>query len=157
RIGATEVTLANFSHVPTRCKFIALMPQWDFLDFLAGHARQYPGFHLLMQAQAHTLSEKAGRITGVRASTPDGEVEIKAAVVGAADGRDSIIRTAADLPVESFGVIMDVLWLRLPRNDDDPADTFGQLDAGSMMVLINRGDYWQCAFLIPKGAFARIQ
>ena len=157
RIGATAVTLAEFRHVPTRCKFIALMPQWDFLDFLAARARRYASFHLQMRAEAHALIERNGRVIGVRAATADGELEVHADLVVGADGRHSVMRASAGLPVETFGTLMDVLWLRLPRNGDDPANTFGQIDAGTMLVMINGGDYWQCACVIPKGGFAAIQ
>jgi len=157
RIGATPVTLAEFRHVPTRCKFIALMPQWDFLDFLAAQARRYACFHLQMRAEAHALIENNGRITGVRATTASGDLEVHAGLVVGADGRHSVTRQSAALPVETFGVLMDVLWLRLPRRDDDPSDTFGQIDAGTMLVMLNRGDYWQCACVIPKGGYAAIQ
>jgi 2-polyprenyl-6-methoxyphenol hydroxylase-like FAD-dependent oxidoreductase len=157
RIGATPVTLAEFRHVPTRCKFIALMPQWDFLNFLASQAHRYASFHLQMRAEAQALLEGNGKVIGVRAATADGALEVRANLVVGADGRHSVIRASANLPVETFGALMDVLWLRLPRKDDDPADTFGQIDAGTMLVMLNRGDYWQCACVIPKGGFAAIQ
>jgi 2-polyprenyl-6-methoxyphenol hydroxylase-like FAD-dependent oxidoreductase len=157
RIGATRVTLAEFRHVPTRCKFIALMPQWDFLNFLAAQARRYASFHLHMRAEAHALIERNGKVIGVRADAADGPLEVLADLVVGADGRHSVIRASAGLPVETFGALMDVLWLRLPRKDDDPADTFGLIDAGTMLVMLNRGDYWQCACVIPKGGFAAIQ
>jgi 2-polyprenyl-6-methoxyphenol hydroxylase-like FAD-dependent oxidoreductase len=157
QIGSTRVTFADFRHVRTRCKFIALMPQWDFLDFLAEAAQRFTGFHLLMQAEGQALIERAGRITGVRAKTQNDALEINADLVVGADGRYSVMRASAGLPVETFGVLMDVLWLRLSRRPDDPAETFGQIDAGALLVLLNRGDYWQCACVIPKGAYAAIQ
>jgi 2-polyprenyl-6-methoxyphenol hydroxylase-like FAD-dependent oxidoreductase len=157
RIGSVFATIADFRHLRAQCKFIALMPQWDFLDFLAEEAHRFPAFHLLTQARAHTLIERANRVTGVRATTPRGEVDVHADLVVGADGRDSVIRAAAALPVESFGAVMDVLWLRLSRRADDPEETFGQIDAGTMLVLLNRGEYWQCACVIPKGAYATIQ
>jgi 2-polyprenyl-6-methoxyphenol hydroxylase-like FAD-dependent oxidoreductase len=157
RVGPNSVTLADFSHVSTHCKFIALMPQWDFLDFLAEQAHRFPTFHLVMEAEAEALVDDGGRVTGVRARTPDGELTVHASLVVGADGRDSMVRARADLPVEVFGVLMDVLWLRLSRKSEDPADTFGQIDAGTMLVLLNRGDYWQCACVIPKGSFAAIR
>ena len=109
--------MVDFSHLPTRCKFIALMPQWDFLDFLAEHGRRYPDFHLLMQAEATDLIEEGGRVTGVRATTPDGELEIRAALVVGCDGRHSTVRDKAGLQVEDVGAPMDVLWFRLSRHD----------------------------------------
>jgi len=157
QIGSTRVTFADFRHMRTRCKFIALMPQWDFLDFLAEAAQRFTGFHLLMQAEGQALIERAGRITGVRAKTQNDALEINADLVVGADGRYSVMRASAGLPVETFGVLMDVLWLRLSRRPDDPAETFGQIDAGALLVLLNRGDYWQCACVIPKGAYPAIQ
>jgi 2-polyprenyl-6-methoxyphenol hydroxylase-like FAD-dependent oxidoreductase len=157
RIGGAHVTLADFRHVPTHCKFIALMPQWDFLDFLAQEARRFPRFRLLMQAEAQGLIEEDKRVAGVRITTPADELAVHAHLIVGADGRDSVIRTSAALPSEAFGVPMDVLWLRFSRNDADPTDTFGQIDAGVMLVMLNRGDYWQCACVIPKGGFAAIQ
>jgi 2-polyprenyl-6-methoxyphenol hydroxylase-like FAD-dependent oxidoreductase len=151
RIGATHVTMADFGHVPTHCKFIALMPQWDFLDFLAGHAHGYRGFHLMMQAEAQQLLENGNRVTGVRAHTPRGPLEVHADLVVGADGRHSVTRANAGLPVEAFGAPMDVLWMRVSRRPGDPDDAFGQIDAGRMLVMLNRGDYWQCACVIPKG------
>ena len=162
RIGDTYVTLADFRHVPAHCKFIALMPQWEFLDFLAGYAHQFPTFHLLMRAQAHTLVENGHRVVGVRGTRSNGtfasdKFEVAADLVVGADGRDSVVRAAAELPVESFGAVMDVLWLRISRRDDDPKDTFGQIDAGTMLVMLDRGTYWQCACVIPKGGYESIR
>jgi len=155
-IGDEFLTLANFSHLPTRCKFIALMPQWDFLNFLADHARRYPGFHLEMQAEVTGLIEEDGRITGVRANTPEGPLEVRAAVVVGADGRHSIVRAKAGLSIEEFGAPMDVLWFRLSRRDDDGPQSLGRITKGKMMVLLNRDDYFQCAYLIRKVDFDRI-
>jgi len=157
RIGDTSVTMADFRHMPTSCKFIALMPQWDFLDFLAGCARRFSGFRLLMRAEAHALIEQDGRVTGVHVTTADGALEVNADLVVGADGRHSVIRASAALPVQTFGVLMDVLWLRVSRRADDPADTFGQIDAGTMLVMLNRGEYWQCACVIPKGGYQNIR
>jgi 2-polyprenyl-6-methoxyphenol hydroxylase-like FAD-dependent oxidoreductase len=157
RIGDTYVTMADFRHVPAHCKFIALMPQWDFLDFLAGQAHRFPTFHLLMQAEAHTLVENANRVVGVRGTLPGGPFDVAADLVIGADGRDSVIRNGAELPVERFGVVMDVLWLRISRHADDPTDTFGQIDAGTLLVMLDRGTYWQCACVIPKGGYEAIR
>ena len=157
RIGASKVTMANFAHMPTHCKFIALMPQWDFLDFIASYAHRFPGFHLLMQAEAHELLHSGERIVGVRGQTPGGPVDVQASLVVAADGRHSTMRSAAQFPVETLGAPMDVLWLRISRHADDPDDAFGQIDAGRMLVMLNRGDYWQCAVVIPKGGYDAIR
>jgi 2-polyprenyl-6-methoxyphenol hydroxylase-like FAD-dependent oxidoreductase len=156
-VGDTPLTLGDFSHLPTRCKFVALMPQWDFLDFLADHARRYPGFHLRMRAEATDLIESDGQVRGVRVSTPEGPLDILADLVVAADGRRSVIRDKAELEVMNIGAPMDVLWMRISRLPGDPEQLMGRILAGQMLVLINRGDYWQCAFVIPKGTFEAIR
>ena len=152
-IGGETVQVGDFTHLPTRCKFIALMPQWDFLDFLAGHARRYPGFHLLLRTEGVGLVCDGDRVTGVMAQAPEGPLEIRAGLVVATDGRHSTMRDAAGLKVIDRGAPMDVLWLRLSRRDSDPSQTLGRVDAGRIMVTLDRGDYWQCAFLIAKGGF----
>jgi 2-polyprenyl-6-methoxyphenol hydroxylase-like FAD-dependent oxidoreductase len=157
QIGDDFVEIADFSHLPTQCKFIALMPQWHFLDFLAGHARRYPGFHLIMQTAAVDLLHRDGRIAGVRAEGPEQSFEIRAALTVGADGRNSLVRAKADLPVLEFGAPMDVLWFRLPRLPDDGGQTLGRISRGKMMVTLNRDDYWQCAYLIRKGDFDQIK
>jgi 2-polyprenyl-6-methoxyphenol hydroxylase-like FAD-dependent oxidoreductase len=157
QIGGTSVTIADFSHVPTRCKFIALMPQWDFLDFLADYGKTFRGFDLRMRAEATGLIEEGGRVAGVRANTPDGELNIRAQLVIGADGRHSTLRKAAGLQVRDFGVPIDVLWFRVSRRDSDPDMTFGHVEAGAMMVMLNRGDYWQCAYIIAKGGIDTVK
>ena len=157
RVGGDEARIADFRHVPARCKFLMMMPQWDFLDFLAGHARKLPNFHLVMQAEARTLISENDRVAGLVATTPDGELEIRAALVVGADGRHSTIRRQAGLVPQDFGAPMDVLWMRVSRRRGDPPDLFGQIDAGRMLVMIARGDYWQCALLIPKGSFDAVR
>jgi 2-polyprenyl-6-methoxyphenol hydroxylase-like FAD-dependent oxidoreductase len=152
-IGETRVKLADFSHLPTHCRFIALMPQWDFLDFLAEHAKRYPGFHLYMQAEADGLLMDGDTVTGVQAKTPEGLLEIRARLVVGADGRHSTLRDLAGLEVQDLGAPMDVLWLRLPKRASDEPLTFGRIQAGRVFVMLNRGDYWQCAFIIPKGGY----
>ncbi|MFL6682434.1 MAG: FAD-dependent oxidoreductase, partial [Burkholderiaceae bacterium] len=157
RVGSEQAQVADFRHVPTRCKFLMMMPQWEFLDFLAGHARRLPSFHLEMQAEATTLVIDGGRVAGLRARTPTGEREIRAALVVGADGRHSTTRAQAGLKVQDLGATMDVLWLRVSRLPGDPPDLFGQVDAGRMLVMIARDDYWQCALLIPKGSDAAVR
>jgi len=157
QIGASRVTIADFTHLPTHCKFIALMPQWDFLDFLAEHGKKYPTFDLRMRSEAIDLIREDGRVAGVRAKTPDGDLDIRADLVVACDGRHSTLRRCAGLQVEDAGAPMDVLWFRVSRKQDDGPDTFGHIEAGRMMVMLNRGDYWQCAYLIRKGGFADVQ
>jgi 2-polyprenyl-6-methoxyphenol hydroxylase-like FAD-dependent oxidoreductase len=147
----------DFSHLPTRCKFIALMPQWDFLNFLADHARRYPAFHLRMNAEVTGLIEEGGRVAGVRVKTDEGELEVRADLVFGTDGRHSTVREKARMDVEDFGVPIDVLWFRVPKSADDPTPSIGRIRNGKMLITIDRGDYFQCASIIRKGAFEEIK
>ena len=142
--------MADVSRLRSQCPFVALMPQWDFLNFLAEQARRYPTFHLRTQAEVTGIIEDAGRVTGVRVSTPGGTLEIRADVVVGADGRNSIVRDCSGLKVEELGAPMDLLWMRLSRNPSDPPTAL-RFDRGKILVMIDRGDYWQCAFVIHKG------
>jgi 2-polyprenyl-6-methoxyphenol hydroxylase-like FAD-dependent oxidoreductase len=151
RVGGEMLTLGDFSHLPTRCKFIALMPQWDFLNFVVSQARAHSTFRLLMQAEVTGLQESNGRVCGLTAATPDGSTAIEADLVVGADGRRSDTRARSGLPVEDVGAPIDVLWMRISRKPTDPEGLVGNLDAGIVFVMIDRGDYWQCAFVIPKG------
>ncbi|MEQ1651061.1 MAG: FAD-dependent oxidoreductase [Hyphomicrobium sp.] len=157
RFGDTTILLADLSHLAVAAPFIAMMPQWDFLNFLAEKGRQYPSFRLLMQTEALGVVEKDGRISGIRARTGATEFVIEADLVIGADGRTSILRNAAGLTSQSFGAPMDVLWFRLPRLASDTADTQGRFDAGRIFIMLNRGDYWQCAFVIPKDSDAQVR
>jgi 2-polyprenyl-6-methoxyphenol hydroxylase-like FAD-dependent oxidoreductase len=157
QVGDAEVTVADFSHLPTHCRFIAFMPQWDFLNFLAERGRAYSTFHLRMQAQVTGLVEDGGRVLGVRAVTPDGHLEVRAELVVGADGRHSTVRERAGLRVVNLGAPIDVLWMRLPRHPGDPATPLGRFDRGQVFVMLDRGDYWQCAYVIPKGGFEEIR
>ncbi|MBN8965476.1 MAG: FAD-dependent oxidoreductase [Rhizobiales bacterium] len=157
RYGHLELTIADFRHLPTRCKYIAMMPQWDFLNFLAEHGRRYSGFHLLMKAEMTGLIEQGSRVRGIRASTPDGELEIKAPLVVGCDGRHSTVREKAGLAVETLGAPMDVLWFRISRASDDPEETMGLFLPGRILVMIERGTYWQCAYVIPKGSIEDVR
>jgi 2-polyprenyl-6-methoxyphenol hydroxylase-like FAD-dependent oxidoreductase len=157
QIGDTTLTLADFTHLPIRCRFIAFMPQWDFLDFLADHARRYPTFRLLMQAEVTDIVKEAERVVGLRVKAPTGTLEVRADLVVAADGRQSIVREKAGLPAQEFGAPMDVLWFRLSRKPDDSAQTMGRFDTGRIFIMINRGEYWQCGYVIPKGQFDEIR
>jgi 2-polyprenyl-6-methoxyphenol hydroxylase-like FAD-dependent oxidoreductase len=156
-VGGTTLKLGDFSHLPTHCKFIAFMPQWDFLDFLADHAREYPHFHLRMQAEVTDLIEEQGRVIGVRAAAPEGALDVHADLVVAADGRRSIVREKAGLEVMDIGAPMDVLWMRVSKLSGDPSQLLGRIEAGQMLVMIDRGQYWQCAYLIPKGSLERLK
>jgi 2-polyprenyl-6-methoxyphenol hydroxylase-like FAD-dependent oxidoreductase len=151
-VGDTRVALADFTHLPTRCKFVALMPQWDFLNFMAERAKTYPAFKLMMGAEATDLLFSGERVTGCRVQTPDGLLDIRAEITIGADGRHSKVRARANLPVRDLGAPMDVLWMRISRRVSDPAEALGRIEAGRMLVMIDRGDYWQCAFVIPKGS-----
>ncbi|MGD9537249.1 MAG: FAD-dependent oxidoreductase [Alphaproteobacteria bacterium] len=153
RFGDASFAIADFSRLATRCKYIAMMPQWDFLNFLATHAVRYPCFALHMDAAVTGLIEEGGRVVGARAvSARDGAFEVRADLVVGADGRHSTVREAAGLRVETLGAPMDVMWFRLPRRSDDPVETAGRFDAGRVFIMINRDDYWQCAYVIPKGS-----
>src|SRR6185312_3819206 len=156
-VGDTAITLADFGHLPTRCRFIALMPQWDFLDFIAEQGARYPSFHLAMQAEVRDVVEEGGRIAGVRGETPDGPFEVRADLVIGADGRHSVVRERAGLKVKNLGAPIDVLWMRLSKQPGDPQETAGRIDRGRMLVTLDRGDYWQCAFVIRKDGFAAVR
>ncbi|HZQ12726.1 MAG TPA: FAD-dependent oxidoreductase [Pseudolabrys sp.] len=157
QVGDTTVHLADFSHLPTHCKFIALMPQWDFLDFLAAQGKRYAAFDLRLRAEATDLIEDGGRVAGVRANTAAGATEIRADLTVACDGRHSTLRERAGFHVDNLGAPMDILWFRVSRREDDTAETFGHMEAGMMMVMLNRTDYWQCAYVIPKGGIERVK
>jgi 2-polyprenyl-6-methoxyphenol hydroxylase-like FAD-dependent oxidoreductase len=156
-IEGFSVTIADFSHLPSHSKFIAFMPQWDFLNFLAEKAKLYPQFHLRMESEVIELVEENGRVTGVRARTPQGEIEVLAELTVGADGRHSTVREKAGLEVIDLGAPIDVLWMRMTRHADDPNQTLGRFRTGKTLVTLNRGEYWQCAYVIPKGSFTAIQ
>lgn len=156
-IGGRFFPLADFAGLRTPAPFIAMMPQWDFLEFLARAASRLPGFSLQRRTEVTGLIEQNGRVVGVTTRGEQGEVEMRADLVIAADGRHSILRQHAGLPVQELPAAIDVLWMRLPRSEQDPPQVFGFIGAGRMMVLLDRGDYWQCAYLIPKGHAERVQ
>ncbi|MDG2529595.1 FAD-dependent oxidoreductase [Caulobacter endophyticus] len=154
QIGDETIHLADFRGLKTAAPFIALMPQWDFLDFLADAGRRYPTFDLRMNARAEGLVERGGRVAGVRVETPEGPLEIRSRLVIAADGRRSLLRDAAGLAVEDLGAPMDVLWMRLSRKPtDDPEAPLGRASAGRMFVTIPREGYYQCGYVAAKGSF----
>jgi 2-polyprenyl-6-methoxyphenol hydroxylase-like FAD-dependent oxidoreductase len=157
QFGDLALTVADFSSLSTQCRFVAFIPQWDFLAFLAQEGARYPGFHLRMQADVTGLIGEAGSVVGLRANTSDGPLEVRASLVVGADGRHSTVRSQAGLSVEEFGAPMDVLWFRLSRQSSDPVDPVGRFDAGRIFILLNRGDYWQCGFVIPKGSRDQLQ
>jgi len=152
-VGKQNFAVADLSHLPTHCKFAVLMPQWDFLDFLAGEAKAFPNFHLIMEAEVIELLARGNTIAGVVVRRPDGPLAITADLVIGADGRHSTVRAKARLPVVDFGAPFDVLWLRLPVESGDPQEPIGRFQGGQFFVMLYRGDYWQCALIIPKGGF----
>jgi 2-polyprenyl-6-methoxyphenol hydroxylase-like FAD-dependent oxidoreductase len=156
-VNDETVPIADFTKLPTRCKFIAFMPQWDFLNFLSTHAKQFPSFRLLMEHEVIDLTFDQQCVTGVRAKTPRGELEIRADLVIGADGRHSIVQACAELERQDFGVPIDALWMRISKKQDDPEQSFGFFQQGKLLVLLDRGDYWQCGFVIPKGGFTEIK
>ena len=157
QIGDDFVQIADFGHLPTHCRFVALMPQWDFLDFIAEQAKKYPAFQLKMEAEVKELIIQNGRVAGLRATTPEGELTVHVDLMVGADGRHSTVRDKAGLEIVDLGAPMDVLWMRLSRRPSDPAQSFGRFDTGRILVMLNREDYWQCAFVIPKGGVDEIR
>ena len=156
QVGDTSINFADFTWLPPRYAFIALMPQWDFLDFLADEARKYPNFKLITQANVTDLVEERGRIIGVRATTPEGPLEVRAKLTVGCDGRKSTVRAKAGLEVEDIGAPIDVFWMRVSRRPDDPPSG-GRLNAGSFFAMLDRGDYFQLAYVIPKDTAERIR
>jgi 2-polyprenyl-6-methoxyphenol hydroxylase-like FAD-dependent oxidoreductase len=148
--------LVDFRHLPTACKYVVFMPQWDFLNFLADKAKRYKSFRLEMNTEATGLLWEGDRITGVTAQAAGRPVEIRANLTVACDGRWSVIREQSGLPVTEFPMPIDVLWFRLPRASSAP-ETLGYLGEGQIVIAINRGEYWQCGTIIEKGGFGRVQ
>jgi len=156
RIGDEEIVLGDMSYLRTRCRFVALMPQWEFLDFLAEQGRLYSTFHLRMQMEVTGLIEEQGRIAGIRGNTPAGQVEVRADLVVGADGRNSVVRDCSGLAVEEAGAPMDVLWMRLSKHADDP-ELVAYANRGKALVLLDRGSYWQCGLSVLKGTAEKMQ
>ena len=155
RVAGRDLPVADFSHLPVAAPYIALMPQWDFLDFVADVAGRYPGFTLRRCAEASEVIEENGRVAGVR--TADGSVVRARRLVIAADGRHSTLRSGAGLPIETIGAPMDVFWFRLPKKAEPKNETVGVFEPGRIFVLIDRRDYWQCAYVFPKGGAEAIR
>jgi 2-polyprenyl-6-methoxyphenol hydroxylase-like FAD-dependent oxidoreductase len=155
RFGSEELKLVDLRHLPGRGKFVAMMPQWDFLNFLAEQCRSLPAFDLRMQTEVTDLLFDDGKVIGVHARAPTGTLELRAPLVVAADGRDSILRDRAQMWPREYGTPIDVLWMRIPRRQGDPTQVFGNVAPGGILVTIDRGDYYQCAFVIQKGGFER--
>ena len=157
QFGKTPFKIADFSHLPVKAPYIAMMPQWDFLEFLARKGKTYPHFNIVMHTEATGLVIDAGQVTGVAAKGADGPLTISADLVVAADGRASTVRRAAGFTAQDFGAPMDVLWFSLARKATDTAQTQARFDAGRIFIMLNRGDYWQCAFVIPKDGDEKIR
>jgi 2-polyprenyl-6-methoxyphenol hydroxylase-like FAD-dependent oxidoreductase len=156
-VDGRSYRVADFSRLPTRNRFLSFMPQWDFLDFLATEAARYPAFRLIRRTEAQDLIEAEGRVAGVRAAGPDGPVEIRSDLVLCADGRHSRMRAQAGFTPRAFGAPIDVLWFRLPRRDGDPEAAAGRFGPGRILITLDRGDTWQCAYVVPKGGDAALR
>src|SRR5215813_12092107 len=150
RFAGTSATIGDFSRIPTHCKFVALMPQWDFLNYLTEEAKKFPTFRILMKYQATDLLYDGNRVAGVTGTSPSGPFEIRSLLTIGADGRHSIVRQRAGFEIDDLGAPIDVLWMRLPKEPADAESMLGHFKPGKMLVTINRGDYWQCAFIIRK-------
>jgi 2-polyprenyl-6-methoxyphenol hydroxylase-like FAD-dependent oxidoreductase len=156
-VGTEKVIAADFSHLKLKAPFVAFIPQWDFLNFIVKHASAHPSFHLKMNAEATGLIEEDGHVVGVMAKSGEAEFEIRSKLVVGADGRHSTIREKSGLAINDSGAPMDVLWFRLPRKETDPSRTLGRVDDGKILIMIERGSYWQCGYLIKKGALEDIK
>ena len=158
RFGDFHFQAGDFRRLPVHSKFVALMPQWDFLNFLSGRAKQFPEFRLLMSHEAVDLAKEGERVVGVAARGPGGEaVSIRAQLVVGCDGRHSVVRQAAQLELVEFGAPIDVLWFRISRRPDDPPEVLGNANYGKFLILINRGDYFQAGMIIRKGSFDELK
>ncbi len=156
-VGEASLRVADFTHLPVRCRFVAFMPQWNFLNFLAERGKAFAGFDLRMRTEATGLIEEGGRVVGVRATTPKGETAIRADLVVGTDGRHSTVRESAGFHVDNLGAPMDVLWMRFAKMPGDNFETLGHIGASHVFVMLDRGDYWQCALVIAKGAYDSVR
>ena len=153
----TTATIGDFSRLPTHSKFVALMPQWDFLNFLTEEGKKFPTFRVLMQYQATDLIIENNRVAGVTGTSTNGPFEVRALLTIGADGRHSVVRQRAGFQIDDLGAPIDVLWMRLPKEPGDAEYMLGHFKPGKMLVTINRGDYWQCAFIIRKDSFEQLK
>jgi len=156
-IGDQDITIADFSKIPAHCRFIAFMPQWEFLNYIAREAAKYPNFKLIMSASVAELIERDGNITGLVATTLDETINISAKLVVGADGRNSVVRAKANMEIESFGSPSEILWMKLSHLGDDPPYTMGHGGPRQGFVMIDRGDYWQCGYVLRKQSFAEVK
>jgi 2-polyprenyl-6-methoxyphenol hydroxylase-like FAD-dependent oxidoreductase len=155
--GGEKVRIADLSRLNVKYPFIAFMPQWDFLNFLRESGKRFASLKVMMSTEAIDLIRDGERITGVKAKTPDGVIDIAADLTIACDGRHSLVRERAGLEVEEIGAPMDVLWFRVGKRGDESESLFARVDPGKMMVTFDRGDYWQCAYVIPKGQYDAVK
>ena len=156
-IGDQDITIADFSKIPAQCRFIAFMPQWEFLNYIAREAAKYPNFKLVMPASVVELIERDGNVTGLVAATPDGTINISAKLVVGADGRNSVVRAKAGIEIESFGSPSEILWMKLSHLPNDPPYTMGHGGPRQGFVMIDRGDYWQCGYVLRKQTFTEVK
>jgi 2-polyprenyl-6-methoxyphenol hydroxylase-like FAD-dependent oxidoreductase len=157
KFGAASIRIADLSRLKIKYPFIAFMPQWDFLNFLRENGKRFPSLKVMMNADATDLIRSGDSVVGVQANTPEGPVEIRADLTIGCDGRHSIVRERAGLEVEEIGAPMDVLWFRAGKRADENESLFARLEAGKMMVTFDRGDYWQCAYVIAKGQYDAVR
>ncbi|MEE8624798.1 MAG: FAD-dependent oxidoreductase [Acidiferrobacterales bacterium] len=157
KIAGESITIADFSKINAFCQYIAFMPQWDFLDFIADQANKYPSFHLLMECEAVDIIEEDGKVSGVKAKTSSGPLNILADLTIGADGRNSVLRNRAGFNVQNIGAPMDVIWMRVSKKPEYSTEYLGHVGQGSILITLDRGDYWQCAFVIPKGQFEKFK
>jgi 2-polyprenyl-6-methoxyphenol hydroxylase-like FAD-dependent oxidoreductase len=155
--GGASVRIADLSRLNVKFPFIAFMPQWDFLNFLRESGKQFPSLKVMMSTEAVDLIQDGARIAGVKAKTPEGTIDIAADLTIACDGRHSLVRERAGLAVEEIGAPMDVLWFRAGKRANETENVFARVDPGSMMVTFDRGDYWQCAYVIAKGQYDAVR
>ena len=156
-IGERKITVADFTKLHARCRYIAFIPQWDFLNFLSDKAKGFPSFHLMMETEGVDLIKEGEKVVGVRAKDKDGEFDIRATLVVGADGRHSTVREKGNFKVEELGVPIDVLWFRIGRQGVDDKQSLGYVTAGGALVMLDRRDYWQCAYIIEKGGYEKIK
>jgi 2-polyprenyl-6-methoxyphenol hydroxylase-like FAD-dependent oxidoreductase len=157
KFGGTSIRIADLSRLKVKYPFIAFMPQWDFLNFLRESGKRFPTLKVMMNADATDLVWSGGSVAGVLADTPDGAVEIRADLTIGCDGRHSIVRQRANLEVEEIGAPMDVLWFRAGKRAGENESLFARVDTGKMMVTFDRGDYWQCAYVIAKDQYDAVK
>jgi 2-polyprenyl-6-methoxyphenol hydroxylase-like FAD-dependent oxidoreductase len=158
QIGSDFIKFASFKHINAKCKFLVFMPQWDFLNFLQEQARRYPTFNLMMNTEAQDIIVENDKVVGIKAvSKNQGDIELRAPLTVAADGRGSVLREKAGMQIRELGAPIDVLWFRISRKESDPPEVLGRVDAGTFVVMLNRNEYWQCGFVIPKGGLEEIK